>query len=70
MALVEKYRQRTYTEDLMYIEELGGNYIPTFTLTTITIGIHGIAESLHTNLEKGLIPAVDFEDRRIAFGTN
>jgi hypothetical protein len=25
ITLVEKYRQRTYTEDLMYIEELGGN---------------------------------------------
>ncbi|MFS8159919.1 MAG: cation-transporting P-type ATPase [Candidatus Roizmanbacteria bacterium] len=32
--------------------------------------MHGLAESLHTNLEKGLIPAVDFDDRKIAFGTN
>jgi hypothetical protein len=40
--LVEKYRQRTYNEDIAYLDELGG--------------VQGLAEKLATSCEAGLVP--------------
>lgn len=53
--IVEGYRQRTYNEDMMAVENLGG--------------IHGLAEKLCTDANRGLVPT-DFELRGQVFGSN
>jgi hypothetical protein len=54
---VEKYRQRTYNEDVAYLEELGT--------------VQGLAEKLATSCETGIDPSEeDTKNREESFGTN
>lgn len=55
MDIVEGYRQRTYNEDMVVMENLGG--------------LQGLLDKLHTSIDKGLTPH-DFDQRQAAFGTN
>ena len=54
--MVEAYRQRTYDEDVKYLE----NDLK---------GVEGLEESLKTTVEKGLT-GHDFEERDSVFGSN
>ena len=56
-SMVEKYKERTYNEDLECMEELGGT--------------SGLVQKLGTTLENGLSgDANDAKQREDAFGTN
>lgn len=55
--LVEKYRQRTYNEDIVYLDELGGT--------------NGLFEKLGTSLERGItVDESDTKKREADFGSN
>jgi len=52
VGVVEAYRQRTYVEDVTYLEEkLGGTII-----FITSLGIATLADNLKTDLEKGVTP--------------
>lgn len=71
--MVEGYRQRTYNEDMMRLEKLGGNKIALFKSsyanTASYSGPKGLMSKLKTSMDHGLVPT-DFNDRAEQFGSN
>jgi len=56
MDLVDKYKSRTYDEELVALVEHEG--------------AKGIAQKLNTDIKTGLKGGIDFPDRTAAFGNN
>ena len=64
--IVEGYRSRTYNEDMVKLENLGGI---SESLMFHLIGVQGICEKTRSNIDQGLTP-VDFPQREQWFGSN
>lgn len=63
---MDKYASRVYDEDLVYIDELGGNY---FGCLTSELGFERICEKLQVDVKVGLSGS-DFTERKERFGDN
>ena len=68
MALVKKYRQREYADD---IDSLSKDFkgINNILLLKYAVGVTGLLEGMRTNMEGGL-KSGDEDERKTHFGSN
>ena len=64
--MVDKYASRVYDDEIVYIDELGGNF---FFYITSELGFERICEKLQVDLKIGLTGS-DFTQRKQRFGDN